>query len=154
MRLSPWNNLGRWMGFLALALCLGAVGCGSSTGTITGKVYYKNTPLKGGTVNFLTSDKKVNQLSEIQEDGSYKIEKMPVGEVTITVETISLRPARNIPTYAPPKGQETSGGYTPPNIADKAKRYVPIPDKYASADNSGLKYTVKGGSQPYDIKLE
>ncbi len=31
--------------------------------------------------------------------------------------------------------------------------YVPIPEKYRSPDESGLKYTVKTGSQTYDIDL-
>jgi len=31
---------------------------------------------------------------------------------------------------------------------------VKIPDKYSDAEKSGLTYTVKGGSQSYDIPLQ
>ena len=158
MRLSPWNGSGQCVVFLTLVVSVGAVGCNASTGNISGKVYYKNTPLKGGTVTFVSSDKKASMVADIQEDGSYRIDKMPVGEALISVETSSFKPPiSNIPSYAPPKGAQSPDGpaaYKPPDFAARAKRYVHIPERYADADKSGLKHMVKGGSQEQDIKLE
>ena len=148
------KSLRPWMPCLALATSLVAVGCGSSTGTISGKVYYKDAPLKGGRVTFVSKDKKVSRFDDIKEDGSYKIEKMPAGEARIAVDTSNLKPSPGMNRPPPPKGANVPPGYNPPTSEDKAKRYVEIPAQYADADKSGLTYTVKGGSQPYDIKLK
>jgi hypothetical protein len=129
-------------------------GCSSSTGTVSGKVYYKNAPLKGGHVAFVAADKR-SSTAEIKEDGSYTIEKLAIGEATISVETKSLKPPdRSTPQYAPPPGMQPPGGYAPPDRTALAKRYVAIPDRYADAEKSGLKYTVVGGKQEHDIKLD
>src|SRR5256885_16873266 len=90
MKGSRWKGPARALLFLALASVLAASGCGG-TGTITGKVSYKGTPLKGGTVYFISAGGFVGQ-SPIEEDGTYTIPKMPPGEVTITVETDSVKP--------------------------------------------------------------
>jgi hypothetical protein len=103
------------MVLLALVLSLGLAGCGSSKGTVSGKVYYKDAPLKGGTVTVVGADKQ-SYLAEIQEDGNYSVEKIPVGEVSITVETTSLRPPNpNMMRNKPPADAE--GGYKPPDFA-------------------------------------
>ena len=139
----------------ALGMSLAAIGCGGgSTATISGKVYYKDAPLKGGRVTFVSKDKKVSRVDDIKEDGSYKIEKMPAGEARIAVDTSNLKPSPGMNRPPPPKGAKVPPGYNPPTSEDKAKRYVEIPAQYADTDKSGLTYTVKGGSQPYDIKLK
>lgn len=154
MRLSVGGRLTKWVGFAVLVSAMGTAGCGSSTGTVSGKVSYKNTMLKGGNVSFISIDKKFNKLAEIQEDGSYKVEKVPVGEMIICVDTSSLRPTGvKMPKYAPPPGMESSG-YKPGTIEDKSKRYVPVPPDYANPDKSKLRYTVTSGSQEHDIKLD
>lgn len=151
MRLSPRIALGRLV-VPILVLSLASAGCGSSAGTVSGKVYYKGAALKGGNVTFVTASKQ-SQLAEIQEDGSYKVEKIPVGAVTICVETASLKPTnQRIPNYQPPPGME--GNYKPPDNAARAKRYTAIPERYEDLEQSGLKYTVTSGGQEHDIKLE
>jgi hypothetical protein len=140
--------------FLFLMMTLAVTSCTSSTGTISGKVYYKGVLLKGGNVTFLTKDKKVSRLAEIQEDGSYEIEKMPLGEAQIAINTAVLRPMQNTRRNVPPKGVEPPAGYQPPDFAETAKRYVPIPPQYADPDKAGLTYTVLAGKQVYDIQLK
>ena len=152
MGLSVGNNLGRWIAFLALILSLSAAGCGASKGTVSGKVYYKDAPLKGGTVTFVGSE-NASFLAEIQDDGSYSIVKAPLGEVSITVETESLKPANpNMLRNKPPA--DAVGNYKPPDVEARAKRYMPIPGRYADPGQSGLKYTVKAGKQEHDINLQ
>ncbi len=153
MRRSLRSVAGTWVGLLALAMCVASAGCGSSPGKIVGKVYYKDAPLKGGNVTFVCADGQ-SRLAEIQEDGSYAVDKVAPGEVKISVDTSSLKPQGNIPRYQPPKGVENKSGFTPPDFAAQAKRYVAIPKQYADAEHSGLKYTVKRGSQQYDIHLQ
>jgi hypothetical protein len=157
MRLYLRGRFARLAAFLIVAGSIGGViGCGNQTGTVSGKVYYKGEALKGGNVTFVNAENKVSRLATIQEDGSYKVEKLPAGEATITVETRSLKPVArgNLPSYSPPPGKEPPGGYKPPDFAANAKRYMPIPDRYAKPETSNLKYTVKGGSQDHEIKLD
>jgi hypothetical protein len=153
MALSPRRSLGRWLLFPVLLGSVALVGCGQSTGTIKGKVTLNGAAVKGGTVSF-TGANKVARASEISEDGSYIIEKMPTGEVKITVETESLAQRMNAmtPRYsAPPEMKEYKTG---PDPEDAKRRYVKIDPKYASAETSGLTYTVKSGSQTHDIEIK
>ena len=139
---------------LGVLVSLSTAGCGSSTGKISGKVYYQNTLVTGGTVSFVSADKS-SQMAEIKEDGSYTVPRVPVGEATICVETQSFKPPSiSAPHYQLPPGVQGPGGYKPPDRAARAKRYVAIPDRYASPEQSGLKYTVNPGSQEYNIKME
>jgi hypothetical protein len=152
---SAWERRTKWALSFILGISLAAAGCdGSSTATITGKVYYNDAPLKGGNVSFMTKDQKVIRLSEISEDGSYTIEKMPTGEALITVETSGLKPpAQKMPANKPPPGVEPPAGYKPLDFEERAKRYVPIPDRYSDPKQSGLTYQVQKGKQQHDIKL-
>jgi len=152
MGVSPWRRVGRCTVLLVVVLSLQATGCGPSTGSVSGKVFYKDAPLKGGQVTFVTPDKKVFS-AEIGEDGSYSIVgKMPVGDVKIAVDTDYLKQQASLPRYSAPA--DNKGEYKPPDSAAAAKRYVKIPEKYASPDTSGLTYTVKSGKQEFDIKLD
>jgi len=158
MRRCRWRGLSRWLLLVAAVMPLGLAGCsGASVGTVTGKVYTKDGKVvKGGYVTFLTADKQVSRLSSIGEDGSYTIDQIPAGDVKIGVETESVRQAASRPSNRPPKDAPAGAGNTnqPANPADLAKRYVKINPKYADADQSGLTYTVKGGKQEHDIKLD
>ncbi len=147
---SPCRGLGRWARVLALLALLGAMGCSTSPGTVSGKVYYQGTPLKGGNVLFRNVEKNQSGTSSIAEDGSYTIPQLPPGLVKITVETESLKVragARklNLPPGAPNK---------PMDPEEAKRRYVEIPGKYADVEQSGLTFTVKGGKQDHDVKLE
>ncbi|HEX5270280.1 MAG TPA: hypothetical protein VFW33_07335, partial [Gemmataceae bacterium] len=62
------------------SLALGPLGCGWGTGTVSGKVTYNDQPLTNGTVIFSNADGKGNRTADIQADGTYKIEGMPVGK--------------------------------------------------------------------------
>jgi hypothetical protein len=150
---------GRWLGGGLVLLMAAAAGCGSS-GTVSGKVTYKGQPLGGGNVVFY-AEGKASQTSPISPDGSYSISKIPAGPVKISVETESVRPHKPPPggmsKMVPPKdaippGVDPGGVYGPKEAT--AKKYVKIPPQYADAQQSGLTYTVKSGSQTHDIDLQ
>jgi hypothetical protein len=149
-------------GGLTLTLGLLLVGCGGGQkGTVSGKVTYKNEPLKGGTVTFVSADTTAVARAPIQSDGTYKAENVPVGEVSIGVETESVKPL-SLPPQAKgggiPKGLEL-----PADAKDKitklgpsasADRYMKIPKEYATPQKSGLTLKVTGGLQSHDIPLK
>src|SRR5262249_14671034 len=158
--LRPWLYLG-----VAALLLLGAIGC-RGTGTVTGKIKLKDkgqeTPLGGGIVVFMVADRG-SATGLIQEDGSYKVEKVPVGKATITVETKSVAPTEV------PKGRSgmrgdmqfpldkmpESAGNSPLYAGQGPKKgtYVKIPDRYNDPKASGLTYDVQSGPQEHDIEL-
>ncbi len=155
-----------WAGTLVPVgvLCLAALATGcSGSGTITGKVTYQKQPLTGGTVLFTSTAGKGSRTATIGEDGSYTITNMPTGPAKIAVDTrtAQARPGPfggAPPSMQPPKDVQLpdtarSGGlYGPPS--GKKATAVPIPERYADPEKSGLTYTVKSGSQTHPIDLE
>ena len=126
------------------ALALAAVGCGRSTGNISGKVTYKGAPLPGGYVTFsCEGETPTTKSTSIQADGSYSITAMPVGPAKITVQGI-LGPQG-------PGSASGPGGTQPPGGGRKT---VYVPPDYSTTDKSGLTFTVAGGSQSHDIELK
>jgi hypothetical protein len=94
-------------------------------------------------------------------DGEYKVMKIPLGPAKIAVSTPSrpdevasfinkMQPPppemkdKKAPATSPPAGGAKSAGSPKP---------VPVPKKFTDPNTSGLTYTVKGGSQVFDIDL-
>jgi hypothetical protein len=149
------NSLSRKTLFAGL-LFLGIVGCGggAGTGTITGKVSYKSTPLKGGRITFFGSDKKSSaKIADIAEDGTYKVEGVPVGTVKITVETEYLNQASKYAGKNKPPADAKTSGMNMPSAEELKRRYTAIPLEYSNPDQSELSFTVKKGNQEHSIDL-
>jgi hypothetical protein len=143
---------------LAFAAAIVIPGCAKQTGTVSGSVTYKGQPLKGGVVAFIPAA-GASVPADIAEDGTYTAEDVPVGEVTVTVDTSSLKPPAGFrgggpPQYEPPANAPAGTKYKPPDLGGNAKRYVEIPDKYLDPQESGLKTTVKHGKNTFNIPLD
>lgn len=113
-------------------------GCGSKTGTVAGKVTYQEQPVPGGFVNFLPrseTDRGKVFSSGIDANGAYKVERVPVGPVKITV-------------------QDPGGQSSKKNMQRKAAPPKKYPTRYATAEGSDLTFTVAGGSQEHDLELK
>jgi hypothetical protein len=136
--------------FLLLVILVSA-GCGNPAGTVWGKVTFEGNPLPSGNVSFAPDDKSAGNkgavISPIAEDGSYSLSNVPVGKVTITVETKSSAPA------AAPPGAKMNVPAGAPNYAGPGTKHVDIPERYSQFDKSGLSYEVKSGRQTHDIQL-
>jgi len=163
------SNLRCLLTALVLSAALSCLaGCGSSS-KIVGKVTYKGKPVPGGIVAFYGANNWTGT-SDLDENGNYTIVKAPVGTVKITVDTSSYRPTQ-LPFAAPkmPNMQDMSKMAKPPEMpeeakknplynpqlrAERAKRYVEIPAKYAHPDTTDLTYEVKRGVQTHDIELK
>jgi hypothetical protein len=154
------------MCLLLFSLSMLVAGCGQG-GTVSGKIYYKGQPVKGGTIYFYPEGKSGNYASVIERDGSFTISKLPPGPVKISV----VVGTRAVPTEAFAKqragkvavkgmkemeriGGAASGGGEEPGNAAGPKEKISVPDKYADPEKSGLTIDVTGGRQTHDIQLE
>jgi hypothetical protein len=132
---------------LLLALPL-ATGCGGQgKATVSGKVTYQGKSLPSGFVTFVPEN-GVALHADIQGDGSYRMDNVPVGTVKISVQpktaqdTLQSSPMPQNPMdYGKAKAPMTESG-------------TPIPPQYADPSQSGLTYTVTKGSQQHDIDLK
>ncbi len=134
---------------LSLALLLvAAVGCGKPKGSLSGKVTYNGQPVPGGRVLFQPAQ-GAQLAATISDTGTYSISGVPTGEYKVAVDNTGLKERDKL--MAGP------GGVKPPNLPEMPKvqgTYVPLPPNASNPDQSGLKVTVKGGSQPFDIDVK
>lgn len=82
------------------------------------------------------------------EEGKYKVENVPLGDVKIAVNTQAAR-GQMI-------SQQMAQSYKGPGSKGPAKpapRFVDVPSKYWEAETSGLTTTTKRGTNTFDISL-
>lgn len=146
-------------GGLSLAILTVVLGCSKSPYSVgytdvSGKVLLDGKPLPGGQVSFVAVNGDIASRGDIGEDGKYQI-KAPIGEVRIGIDNSLLKPP-DPGRGRPPKGMlhGTKQGFVKdPDKPPLKGRYVALPTTYMDPALSGLKYTVKPGSQTYDIQL-
>ncbi len=130
--------------FLGLALLL-PMGCGDAGGpemaSVSGKVTYKGKPVTKGTVSFVaTKPGQRNATGMIDQTGAYKLQTenpgdgAEVGDYEVSIFS----------------HEEEILDYTPKTPV-KVERT--IPEKYEDPKKSGLKSTVKPGSNTFDFDL-
>ena len=90
----------RTFGMVLSTLVLAVVGCGEPRGSVSGKVTYKDKALAGGTVVFVSEDKKNQDRALIQPDGTYLAKNVPVGKVRVGVEPAPKGASANMPKGA------------------------------------------------------
>lgn len=155
-------------------LVLLVTGCGGNKkANVSGKITYKNEPLKGGII-YMIDDAGANHSSPIQDDGSYTVTDVMPGSYSVTIETESINPdnkgkgptevkggqnagmvgknAKMQGEYAKQMGM-TGGGSDGPGRDVLIKRYVKIPAKYAAKATSNLKVDVLSGPTVKDFPL-
>jgi len=137
---------------LALPLLLALVGgCGTKKATpakVSGKVTYKGGPVKGGTVSFHPPEGPPYSTT-IAPDGTYRISQIPAGDMKVTVETESLKPAKQ-QSYG---GKTQGSSPTPQGFTVVKGEYTKIPEKYAKKEKTPLTKALSAGSVTYDIEL-
>jgi len=135
-----------------LVCCASLLGCAPyesrlpETGaTLEGKVTYGGETVPLALIVVVGSR---GQSTGHIEDGRYKVENAPLGEVRIGVNTeaakgqlISQQMAQSY--KGPGKGSSRS----------PAPRLVEVPAKYWEAEKSGITTTIKRGKNTYDIAL-
>jgi hypothetical protein len=139
------------LALVAGAACLLAAGCAPPKTTVTGKVTYRGRPVPWGAVTLIGGD-GIAHPGALQADGSFTIPGVPVGRVKIGVR--SENPSPGMPLMrsgpaAPPPARQAS---IPAPVIKPTVEWVPIPDRYADPDRSGLTGEVREG-QPLTIEL-
>jgi hypothetical protein len=119
-------------------------------------VTYKGEPLAGGSVLIVDPAGGFHQ-AIIEDDGSYSIPQVPVGDAKVAV------------TYTDPQvgdyiREKVGGGAVGSKSARAVRKEVPrkldesklkkIPEHYSDADKSGLKTAIQAGQNTYDIPLK
>ncbi len=144
--------------FLLLAfscLAFSIFGCGSSepSGTVSGKVTYRDAAApKGCSVVFRNLTTGTTAFGTTSGSGEYSLtmndsSDIPTGKYDVTI--------------APPGAGDMDEDSDPVDAADVDANSVeeepeesPIPAKYMTIDGSKLSFEVKEGSNQFDIKLE
>jgi hypothetical protein len=132
-----------FVSFLAASLCFVIAACGAAgpeMGAVSGRVTYKGNPVSKGNVAFIPTDvARPPSSGTINADGTYSLATADgrsgaqLGEYKVAV-TGTDDPNQDIPGMP---------------LSTKSQ----IPKKYADADKSDLKATVKSGSNTHNIEL-
>jgi len=139
----------------AAALLLAVLGCsgGSTVNVLEGRITYKGADVTGGTINFYPASGGPIP-GFIKPDGTYVASDVPPGEVTVTIETESVKntgkPTMPAGGKAPPGGD---AGKYPGGAIQGAGAYVRIPLKYGDRKQSPLKFDVGKGKIAKDFEL-
>jgi hypothetical protein len=118
------------------------------TGVVQGKVTYKGQPLPFGFIYF--HPPAGEPFDDLILDGSYRSAGLPPGPCKVTVITKEFKGAPDPKGF--PKGFKGPGKGGPP-AEYRPPKFVPIPQKYAHPNTSGLALEVKVGKQPFNIDL-
>ena len=117
-------------------LVMATVGCDGtgSGGTVSGTVVHNGAPVTSGSVNFV-SPTGTAAIAAIDDSGKYAIEgELEPGEYTVYV--------------SPPEPPPPAPGVVPP-----PRKAFPVPRKFQAAESSGVRVTVKPGSND-DLMVE
>jgi hypothetical protein len=113
-------------------------------------VTFNGHPVTSGTVQLFLAD-GATLTSEIAQDGSYAINNIPTGPVSVGVS--SPNPKRRYDELLGfAKTEEQRNAVKPPDPAI-VKNWVGLPEPYARPESSGLTATIKSGPNQQDFPL-
>jgi hypothetical protein len=142
----------------AIAVAVGlTAGCGSnapvaiveSGATLEGTVTYGGEQLHYAQITVSGGGKVAT--GNIGEDGRYKVENAPTGEVTIGVNpkaAMGQFQSDQMQAGAMTGGPDGKAGRKKTNV-----KFTDIPEKFYEPDKSGLKATVNKGTTTHDIAI-
>jgi len=110
--------------------------------TLEGTVSYGGEKLQFAMVLVQSADKSSSATGKIGEDGRYRVENVPLGEVRVGVNTSAARGDFQSKMMAASQGK-----------AKGQLRFLDVPAKYFDPERSGLTTTVSKGVTTYDIPI-
>lgn len=150
------------IGLLLLSVAL--AGCGPGKGKVSGRVVFNGKPLPAGKVMFMPADGQSSVITvDLDESGNFPQVELPVGEVMVSVDNREFAPPApvtgpiELPSGIAPgalaPAQDSGPRANSPAAAARNARYVPIPSRYYTAEESRLRITVRPGEQTEEIAL-
>jgi hypothetical protein len=136
------------------------IGCsggatGPKTAPVKGKITYKKLPVEGATVSFLGDGKVPPAVAVTDAAGQYILTTTRSGDGAVPgVHKVTVTKI-----VAPPAAAKPKSGSMSMEDAAKAAQEAPakpvslLPERYASAETSGLQFTVKDGTNDIPIDL-
>jgi hypothetical protein len=137
---------------LFLAAILAATGCGGvKTGTVSGTAMHQGKPLAGWTITFVSKEHYELPVSAmIEQDGSYKVENVPYGELCI-----GIAPPNTLDeTSRKAKEDSANPGAAPPPKPATKPALPKVDPKLADPLNSGLTVTLDAPAVSHTIDLK
>ena len=148
-------SMSRFLVVFALCPCMAAlVGCGDGasgpTGTVSGKVTYKASPVpEGCVVAFVHEETSKAATAQIGADGSYTLKMLGKAEVPTGAYKISVSPPADTAEPGPDDPEAYAalmeGGASAPQAA--------FPAKYLTSESSGLAFTVEEGPNTFNVEM-
>jgi hypothetical protein len=142
--------------YVSLALCIGATtSCEqgkqlTETGaTLEGTVTYKKQKVPYALIVITGGQSAAGSAQgQIGEDGRYRIENVPVGQVKIAVitEAVKMQVMMSGGAYGGPDAKAKPKGPPP--------KFVDVDPKYADPETSGITTTVNKGKNEFDIVID
>lgn len=126
--------------YALLLLFCGVLGCAPAKGSVSGTVTLDGKPLDNAAVTFHSSGTGPTAYGTTVSSGSYVLqtgarEEVPPGDYLVTV-VATEEVSRALDAKSPPQ---------PPKVI--------TPQRYADKSTSGLNFTVKPGSNRFDIEM-
>ncbi|RUL87574.1 hypothetical protein [Tautonia sociabilis] len=163
-RLSAVPPRKRWLpGAFAIAVALAAAtvsGCGGDPtkpklGRVSGSVTYNGAPVTKGVVTFVPSGGAGAQTGqpatgEIGSDGSFRLTTFEsgdgavVGDHVVLVQSVEMDPSIEGGSMPIPDARG--------NLPIQPPKHL-VPEKYSQTETSPLRFTVKEGSNTFEIEL-
>jgi hypothetical protein len=133
-------------------LVFSLAGCGEQRAKVSGKVTFKDQPVPGGTVFFVSEDGLKNDRAEIKSDGTYSSSNVPYGKVKVAVQPVAKSLKSMVPKGAkmPDMPEETGAAAT---YSKGDENYVDIPTALRNPETSNISLTVDQAEQTFDIPL-
>lgn len=121
-----------------------------SGATLTGTVTYKGEQVDFALVSVQGKDGGPPATGKIHEDGRYKIANVPLGEVTIGVNTIAGQGEAKGALMA------QNAKAADPNASKRitAPKMINVPPNFIDPATSGIKTTIQKGDNAFDIKID
>lgn len=144
-----WGGVGA---FGLLLIITGLFFLGRPTGNVTGKVTFRGKPVYTGSVIIVGKD-GVAAAGPIETDGTYVVQKAPIGDVTVGVVSKDPVYLHKISVMRSSRTPVSASALATPSNLDRRK-WFPIPKEYEEPVRSGLSFSVKKGDNQYDIELK
>ena len=149
--------VGRWAVLGLAALTLAPTACGKfvreerlpeSGATLEGTIKYGDEPVQFALV--LVRTPNASATGKVGEDGRYRVENVPLGEVQIGVNTAAAMGEYQSKMMA-------GGANKGPGAVGKGRvtglKFTPVPEKYFNPETSGFTTSVTKGANTFDIVI-